>query len=95
MAKNGTIAQTVWTDPTLSTAVKVKAVHFTELRTAITALQTAQKNVTNCNCAAANKCQSCQKTTCQSCQKQCRGSSDCVSNCTSNCSNVDDGYSGA
>ena len=63
---NGAIAQTSFTDGTAiqnSTPVVAKAIHVTELRTAITALQSYAANVDNCgNCTF---CQSCQTTTCQ------------------------------
>lgn len=82
MAKNGTINKTTFTDPTLSTSIKVRQVHIDELKNAITKLQTYVKNVDNCgNCSASNCCQSCQTTTCQkncSCQ---RYSSNCNCNC--------------
>ena len=67
---NGTIAQTAFTDGAAIQAgnkILVKAVHVTELRTAVTALQAAADNVDNCgNCTAAVYCQSCQA--CQTCQ---------------------------
>ena len=62
---NGTISQTNWTDKSAiqgSTAVKVKAVHITELRTAVNALEGYAANV--------NVCQSCQNT-CTQCT-QCK-----------------------
>lgn len=87
MAKNGAINKTTFTDQTAiqcSEQVKAKAVHITELRNAITKLETYVKNVDNCgytNCCQScqnactcqsSKCQSCQnKCACQSCQNTC------------------------
>ena len=79
MAVNGTIAQTNWTDKAAiqgSTATKVKAVHITELRTAVNALEGYAANVVNCgnqscqNTCTQCTCEKCQDAcTCQSCQK--------------------------
>ena len=95
MAVNGTIAQTNWTDKAAiqgTTAVKIKAVHITELRTAVNALEGYAANVVNCGCESCQdsctqctdkecKCQSCQNTcTCQS-DKQCKQCS-CQNTCT-------------
>ena len=91
MAKNGTINKTTFTDQTKiqnNTSISVKALHVSELRTAIGRLEGYSVNVDNCGC------QSCQNTcTCQSCQ---RGNCNCnCSNC-SDCSNCDcgDDYNG-
>lgn len=84
MAKNGTINKTSFTDPTLTTSIKVKQVHIDELKNAITKLQTYVKNVDNCgNCSQSNCCQSCQTTTCQSCQTCQR--KNCSNTCNCNC----------
>lgn len=82
MAVNGTIAKTNFTDAdnlANDVATTVKAVHITELRTAISALEGYAKNVDNCgytNCCescqdacACQSCQSCQR--CESCQDAC------------------------
>ena len=62
---NGKIAQTNWTDKALiqgSGDLKVKAIHITELRTAVNALEGYAAHV--------NVCQSCQNT-CTQCT-QCK-----------------------
>lgn len=69
MAVNGTIAKTSFTDSSISSSLKVKSVHITELRTAITRLQGYAVNVDNCgNCTYCQTCQTatCQGVTCQS-----------------------------
>lgn len=81
MAVNGTIAKTKFTDAdnlANGVATTVKAVHITELRTAISALEGYAKNVDNCgytncceSCQDACTCQSCQTSKCQSCQNAC------------------------
>lgn len=81
MAVNGKITKTSFTDAgnlANGTETKVKAVHITELRTAISALEGYAKNVDNCgytncceSCQDTCACQSCQTSKCQSCQNAC------------------------
>ena len=72
MAKNGTINKTTFTDTTALTdtsELKVKAIHVTELQTALEQLNAYGANVDNCgNCTFCQSCQKCQ--TCQGCQSQ-------------------------
>lgn len=88
MAVNGTVATTAWTDPTITAgATQIRAVHITQLRTAIQNLQNLAPNVTNCGYNACQSCQSipcqtCQSVTCQTCQSQCvSGECDCSGSC--------------
>ncbi len=94
MAVNGTIAKTNFTDAdnlANGVATTVKAVHITELRTAISALEGYAKNVDNCgytncceSCQDTCACQSCQTSKCQSCQNTCSCQS-CQSNICQSC----------
>lgn len=62
MAINGTVSQTAWTDKSDiqgSTATKVKAVHITELRTAVNALEGMVANLSTCQ--AYNECYNCKQ----------------------------------
>lgn len=93
MAVNGTIAKTNFTDAdnlANGVATTVKAVHITELRTAISALEGYAKNVDNCgytncceSCQDTCACQSCQTSKCQSCQNTCSCQSCQTSKCQS------------
>lgn len=82
MAKNGTINKTTFTDSAAVTGtseLKVKAIHVTELQTALEQLNTYAANVDNCgNCVYCQTCQGCQ--TCQKCQYY------MTFNCNCNCS---------
>lgn len=83
MAKNGVIQSTSFTAP----GNKPAKLSITELQSALARLNTAKANVTNCDCAPSNccqstLCQSCQETTCQTCQ-----SWKCQSQCGGNCTN--------
>ena len=99
MAKNGTINKTTFTDQTKiqnNTSISVKALHVSELRTAIGRLEGYSVNVDNCGCQScqntctcqSDKCQSCQG--CQSCQNTCTCQSCQRGNCNCNCSNCSD-----
>lgn len=83
MAVNGAITKTNFTDATnLATGVetKVKAIHITELRTAIAKLEQYATHVDNCGYA--NCCESCQDAcACQSCQS-CQGCQSCQNACS-------------
>lgn len=106
MAVNGTIAKTNFTDAdnlANGVATTVKAVHITELRTAISALEGYAKNVDNCgytncceSCQDTCACQSCQTSKCQSCQNTCSCQS-CQSEkcqiCQTDCRNCGNGCS--
>lgn len=91
MAKNGAIAQTTFTDynsiQNNTKDLTVKAVHITELRRAIEALQTSVVNVDNCgNCS--ETCQSCQA--CQQKVYKCQAESSYndttyISQCSTQC----------
>jgi hypothetical protein len=90
MAKNGTINKTTFTDTSALTdtsELKVKAIHVTELQTALEQLTAYGTNVDNCgNCTFCQTCQKCQ--TCQGCQSQKCQSSSCqtcqsISQCSS------------
>ena len=48
MAVNGSIAKTTFTDSSVSSSLKIRPVHITELRTAIERLQAYAANVDNC-----------------------------------------------
>lgn len=66
MATNGIITSTTWTDSVITANVtEIRAIHFTEIRTAIGKIQSLAPGVTNCGY---NPCQSCQSHACQSCQ---------------------------
>ena len=77
MAKNGTINKTTFTDQTNiqnEVSILVKAIHVTELRTAIGRLEQYSVNVDNCGqCACQNTCtcQSDKECRCESCQDSC------------------------
>ena len=100
MAKNGTINKTNFTDTAAlgdASELKVKALHVTELQTALEQLNTYAVNVDNCG----TKCQSSSCQTCQSisqcssrnCTCQTRGQCDC--NCSGgNCNCSDDSGGG-
>ena len=85
MAKNGTINKTTFTDSAAVTGtseLKVKAIHVTELQTALEKLNTYGANVDNCgNCVYCQSCQGCQ--TCQKCQ-----SSSCQSTSCQSCQSI-------
>lgn len=93
MAKNGTINKTAFTDTAAlgdTSELKVKAIHVTELQTALEQLTAYAVNVDNCgNCVYCQTCQGCQ--TCQVCQSTKCQSSSCqtcqsISQCSSrNC----------
>lgn len=79
MAVNGTISQTVWSNPVIiANETHVRTIHINEIRTAINRLDSLKGNVQNCNCPdswtcqAATPCQTCQScqhaTPCQTCQ---------------------------
>ena len=62
MAVNGTVSQTSWTDKSTmqgSGDLKVKAVHITELRTAVNALEGMVANLSTCQ--AYNECYNCKQ----------------------------------
>ena len=86
MAVNGTISKTTWTDTTLSTSIKAKATHITELRTAITKLNdTYAANVVNQgNQACQNTCTQCTDKN-ESCQDSCTQCSSKNESCQDSC----------
>lgn len=92
MAKNGTIAQTKWTE--IKRGSKVVPNYLNELSNAITKLEKYGVNVDNCgvanccqSCQGCQACQGCQSQSCQGCQscQSCQKLSECKHNCNCNC----------